>query len=127
MACHIIDYVLLSKIVYPDRFKIDIVYAFIWVSLSQKGPEIQMMWQIGTIAFGLDKLEKGVAGKEVYYCTKCNQRVSFDTNSQLPVFARGAVRNSTGLVWIRGRSKYALHVIKNMISMTCIARIILLQ
>ena len=36
------------------------------------------------IAFGLDKLEQGVTGREVYYCTKCNQRVSFDTNSQPP-------------------------------------------
>ena len=39
---------------------------------------------LGTIAFGLDKLEQGVTGREVYYCTKCNQRVSFDTNSQPP-------------------------------------------
>ena len=39
---------------------------------------------LGTIAFGLDKLEKGVTGREIYYCTKCTQRISFDTNSQPP-------------------------------------------
>jgi hypothetical protein len=81
---------------------------------------------LGTIAFGLDQLEK-VTGREVYYCNKCNQRVSYNINSQPPLYVRSVVRNSTGVVWIRGRSKYALRVIKSMILMTCIARIILLQ
>ena len=43
---------------------------------------------LDTIAFGLDKLEKGVTGREVYYCTKCNQRISFDTNSQPPLVCK---------------------------------------
>jgi hypothetical protein len=40
---------------------------------------------------------------------------------------RSAVRNSSGVVWTRARSKYALRIIKSMTLTTCTARIILLQ
>jgi transcription initiation factor IIE alpha subunit len=82
---------------------------------------------LGTIAFGLDKLEKGVTGREVYYCTKCNQRISFDTNSQPPLVCKRCGEEFDWGSLDKRKVKYALHVIKNMISMTCIARIILLQ
>jgi|SRR5918994_1169005 formylmethanofuran dehydrogenase subunit E len=42
---------------------------------------------LGTIAFGLDQLEK-VTGRDVYYCNKCNQRISFSANSTPPLVCK---------------------------------------
>ena len=81
---------------------------------------------LGTIAFGLDQLEK-VTGRDVYYCNKCNQRISFSANSTPPLVCKKCGEEFDWGSLDRGRSEYALHVIKNMILTTCIARIILLQ